>query len=214
MKFHYWLCWCLLRAIFSTYFRWRIIGEEQVPKRGALIFASNHASFLDPPLIGSSVHREAFYLARESLFRVPILGRIISSINALPVDRSGKSPRGLKTILARLSEGKAVVLFPEGTRSADGSLLPARSGIGLAVVQSSAKVVPVRIFGSFQSYSRKMRFPRPKKITIVYGMPIDFSNEIKAAKSSVGAKKRHYSIIANHIMKQIEKLNYEDDHDQ
>lgn len=191
---------------FAIYFRRRIVGAERIPKRGALILASNHASFLDPPLIGTSVHREASYLARESLFRIPILGRIIASINALPIDREGKSARGLKAILARLSAGQAVVLFPEGTRTSDGRLLPARSGIGLAIVQSAAAVVPVKIFGSFEAFSRKMRFPKPHKITIVFGEAMDFQNEIEKAKSRGQARKQIYFTIANRIMKQIQHL--------
>ena len=174
---------------------------------GPVILASNHASFLDPPLIGSSVPREACFLARESLFTIPLLGSLIRVINAVPVDRDGKSPRGLKAILDRLKEGRPVVLFPEGTRTDDGSLLPARSGVGLAVVKSGAPVVPIRIFGSFEAYSRKMRFPRPCRITVVYGKPIDFSSEIARAKAEgKEALKELYPKVAVTIMNHIAAL--------
>lgn len=193
--------------MFLVYFRWRVVGEKRIPLTGPVILASNHASFLDPPLIGGSTPREASFLARESLFRFPVLGAFIRSINALPVDREGKSPKGLKTILDRLAKGNPVVLFPEGTRTGDGALLPARSGVGLAVVKSGAPVVPIRIFGSFESYSRKMWFPRPSRIAVVYGNPIDFDALI--AESKVAKKERVkeiYSEVADRIMAEIGAL--------
>jgi len=208
MKFHYRFCWWLLRGLFLVYFRWRVVGANRIPTTGPVILASNHASFLDPPLIGGATPREASFLARESLFRFPILGTFIRSINALPVDRGGKSPKGLKAILDRLAKGKPVVLFPEGTRTSDGALLPARSGVGLAVIKSGAPVVPIRIFGSFESYSRKMWFPRPSRIAVVYGEPIDFSREIEEAKT--GKKERVkaiYAEVADRIMAEIAALS-------
>lgn len=207
MKFHYRFCWWLLRGLFLIYFRWRVVGANRIPKTGPVILASNHASFLDPPLIGGATPRESSFLARESLFRFPVLGAFIRSINALPVDRGGRSPKGLKAILDRLAQGKPVVLFPEGTRTSDGALLPARSGVGLAVIKSGAPVVPIRIFGSFESYSRKMWFPRPTHIAVVYGEPIDFSREIEEAKT--GKKERVkaiYAEVANRIMSEIDAL--------
>ncbi len=207
MKLHYRFSWYVLRAIFTVYFRWRVVGVERIPMDGPVVFASNHASFLDPPLIGASVPREASFLARESLFRFPLLGAVIRSINAVPVDRDGKSPRGLKAILDRLSTGMPVVLFPEGTRTRDGRLLPARSGVGLAVVKSGAPVVPIRIFGSFESYSRKMWFPRPCKISVVYGDPIDFGSLLEEAKGKDKARtKQIYSEVSDRIMNAIGEL--------
>jgi len=114
----------------------------------------------------------------------------------------------LKAILDRLAKGKPVVLFPEGTRTSDGALLPARSGVGLAVIKSGAPVVPIRIFGSFESYSRKMWFPRPSRIAVVYGEPIDFSREIEEAKT--GKKERVkaiYAEVADRIMAEIAALS-------
>ena len=176
--------------------------------KGAVVLASNHASFLDPPLIGAAVPREASFLARESLFRFPPLGALIRSINALPVDREGKSPRGLKTILNRLKQQAPVVLFPEGTRSSDGKLLPARSGVGLAVVKSGAPVVPIRIFGSFEAYNRRMLFPRPFRITVVFGEPIHFSSPRKGTSTGKGDRSKEiYSEVSAQIMSAIEHLN-------
>ena len=207
MKWLYRLCWHLLRIGFRTYFRWRVVGAERIPLEGPVILASNHASFLDPPLLGAAAPREASFLARESLFRFPLLGKFIRAINALPVDREGKSPKGLKAILDRLAEGKPVVLFPEGTRTADGNLLPARSGVGLTVIKSGAPVVPIRIFGSYEAYSRSMWFPRPRSIRVVFGEPIDFSSTIaEAASAEKGRIREIYAEVADRIMGEIAGL--------
>ena len=145
MNLSYRLGWTFFRLMYATYFRWRVFNPERVPQTGAVILASNHASFLDPPLVGSGLKRGINYLARESLFRFPGIGALLRSWNAVPVDRDGGGAAGLKAILDRLLAGGGIILFPEGTRTRDGKLQPARSGIGLMVIKSAAPVVPVRV---------------------------------------------------------------------
>ena len=172
----YRLGWLLFRAVYATYFRWRVFNPENVPLQGGVILASNHASFLDPPLVGAGLRRDINYLARESLFRFPGIGALLRSWNSVPVDRDGGGARGLKAILDRLLAGGAIILFPEGTRTRDGQLLPARSGIGLTVIKSTAPVVPVRVFGTYAAYGRHCKFPRPHQIMVKYGRPLDFTS--------------------------------------
>src|SRR5579872_1895905 len=167
--------WTMFRAMYATYFRWRVFGAENVPLKGGVILASNHASFLDPPLVGSGLKRDINFLARESLFRFPGIGALLRSWNAVPVDRDGGGAKGLKAILDRLLAGGAIILFPEGTRTEDGRLQPARSGIGLTVIKSDAVVIPVRTFGTFEAYNRHMRLPRPcHRVIVKYGRPMHF----------------------------------------
>jgi 1-acyl-sn-glycerol-3-phosphate acyltransferase len=130
-----------------------------VPQTGAVILAANHASFLDPPLVGAALRRPINYLARESLFRFPGIGRLLRSWNSVPVNREGGGAAGLKAILDRLLAVGGIILFPEGTRTRNGELQPARSGIGLTVIKSTALVVPVRVFGSFEAFGRNHKFP-------------------------------------------------------
>ena len=163
MNLSYRIAWVGFRAVYATYFRWRVFNPERVPRTGPVILAANHASFIDPPLVGSGLTRDINYLARESLFRFPVVGAILRSWNGVPVDRDGGGAKGLKIILDRLLAGGGIILFPEGTRTKDGNLQPARSGIGLTVIKSNAPVVPVRMFGTFAAYGRNHRFPRPKK---------------------------------------------------
>src|SRR5580693_5363871 len=174
MNLAYRLGWLMFRTMMSTYFRWRVFNPENVPLHGGVILASNHASFIDPPLVGSGVHRAINYLARESLFRFPGFGWLLHSWNAVPVDRDGGGARGLKAILDRLLAGGAIILFPEGTRSLDGKLQPARSGIGLTVIKSTAPVVPVRVFGTYEAYGRNRTIPRPHRVMVKYGVPMNF----------------------------------------
>src|SRR4051812_32740952 len=203
----YFIGWSLFRLFYATYFRWRVFNPENVPTTGPVILASNHASFIDPPLVGSGLHRTVNYMARESLFRFPILGAILRSWQAVPVDREGGGASGLRAILNRLLQGGAILLFPEGTRTTDGKLQPARSGIGLTVIKSNAPVVPVRVFGTFEAFNRYHRFPRPHRIAVKYGLPIDLSTLRAEAKiCSKPRLKEIYQEVADRIMAEIAAL--------
>lgn len=207
MNLSYRIGWLLFRAVYATYFRWRVVGAEQVPQSGGVILASNHASYLDPPLVGSALKRDINYLARESLFRFPGVGALLRSWNAVPVDRDGGGARGLKNILERLLAGGGIILFPEGTRTEDGKLLPARSGIGLTVIKSAAPVVPVRVFGTFEAYGRRHTLPRPRRIAVVFGAPLDFAKLRTEAKTCDKTRLREiYQQVADEIMSAIARL--------
>src|SRR5882724_121479 len=108
MNFVYFLGWSAYRAIYSTYFHWRVFNPEHVPLKGPVILASNHASFLDPPLVGSGLHRPINYLARDTLFKFPGFGWLLRQLNCVPVDREGGGGTGLKAILNRLLAGGGI----------------------------------------------------------------------------------------------------------
>lgn len=207
MKPVYRLTWLACRAYYTVWHRWQVFNPERVPVSGPVILAANHASFLDPPLIGSGLPRAINYLARESLFRFPGFGWYLRALNCVPVDRDGAGAAGLKGILDRLHDGGAVILFPEGTRTADGELKPARSGIGLTVIKSDAPVVPVRVFGTFAAWSRSQKFPRPHRVQVKYGLPMDFTALREEAKScSKPRLKAIYQEIADQLMAAIARL--------
>ena len=199
--------WLFFRTLYKFYFRWSVYNNERVPLSGPVILASNHSSFLDPPLVGSGVHREINYLARKSLFRFPLFGVILRKVRAVPVDRDGGGAAGLKVVLYRLNAGGAIILFPEGTRSFDGKLQPARSGIGLTVIKSSAPVVPVRVFGTYDAWGRHIRIPRPHKVVLKYGKPMYYTELRAEAKTcSKDRLKQIYQQIADEIMTAIRHL--------
>ena len=203
----YYIGWTFYRTVFATYFRWRVYDADRVPLQGSVILAANHASFLDPPLVGSGLKRDINYLARKSLFRYPGLGWILRTVNAVPVDRDGGGAAGLRAIMERLRAGGAIILFPEGTRTRDGKLQPARSGIGLTVIKSNAPVVPVRVFGTYKAWGRGVGFPRPHRVSVKYGQPLDFAALRSEAKScSKDRLKEIYQQIADEIMAAIGRL--------
>lgn len=212
MNFVYFLGWCFFRTIYATYFHWRVFNAERVPLKGPVILASNHASFLDPPLVGSGITRGINYLARDTLFRYPGIGWLLRKWNSVPVDREGGGAAGLKAILDRLLAGGAIILFPEGTRTRDGKLQPARSGIGLTVIKSTAAVVPARVFGTFEAYGRHVKIPKPHGIAVKYGCPMYFEKLRAEAKTCSKARlKQIYQEVADQIMAEIAKLGpYED----
>ena len=130
----YYCGWRFFRTAYRLYCRAEWFNAERVPPSGPVILACNHASLIDPPLVGTGLERGISYLARESLFRFPGVGWVLRNWDAVPVDRDGGGAKGLKTILDRLLRGAGIILFPEGTRTLDGKLQPARSGIGLTVI--------------------------------------------------------------------------------
>ncbi len=203
----YYCGWLFFRIAYRIYFRVEWFNSERVPGSGPVILASNHASILDPPLVGTALHRGISYLARESLFRFWGVGWVLRNWDAVPVDREGGGARGLKAILDRLLAGGGIILFPEGTRTLDGKLQPARSGIGLTVIKSSAPVVPVRVFGTFEAFGKEVPFPRPHKIMAKYGQPMYFAELRAEARTCTKPRlKAIYQEVADQIMAAIAKL--------
>ena len=207
MNFIYWLGWSGFRVMYATYFRWRVLHPERVPLEGAVLLASNHASFLDPPLVGCGLQRQCTFLARDSLFRFRFTRWLLTHWQAVPIDRNGGGPAGIRRILGALSLGRAVILFPEGTRTRDGQLQRVRSGVGLIVAKTDAPVVPVRVWGTFEAYGRAVKFPKPKRVTVKYGEPLHFRElRAEAKECSKDRLKEIYQQIADEIMAAIAKL--------
>jgi len=174
MNFYYWLGYHLSRLFAQFFFGFRIVHRERVIQTGPVILAINHQSFLDPPLAGNACDRAIFYLAKKSLMDVPLLGWLLPKLNVIPVNLEGDRS-ALKALLRILRAGECALVFPEGTRTPDGTLQPALPGLGLLIAKTRAPVVPMRIFGAYDVWPihGKLRFSG--KITIVVGEPIYFS---------------------------------------
>jgi 1-acyl-sn-glycerol-3-phosphate acyltransferase len=150
--------------------RIRIEGRENVPSGGCLV-VSNHVSFMDPTTVGWAVAREIYYLGRKSLFKPPFWSWFLPICNVLPIDRDGHDIAGLRRIIKMLKTDHAVLLFPEGTRSPDGALQAAEPGAGLVALKAGVSVLPVRVFGTYESLSRHMKRLRFHPIRVVIGKP-------------------------------------------
>lgn len=169
-----------IRTIAATYFimfhRPRVFYKGRVPATGPFLIAANHQSFLDPPLIGCWITwRYMSYVARGGLFRNPAFARFIASINALPIREDGKGDAAaIKEVLRRLAAGGGVVIFPEGSRTADGATQEFKRGVAVLVKRASCPVVPAAVEGCFDAWPRGRRFPRlwGAPVAVMYGHPI------------------------------------------
>ncbi len=155
--------------VFSTL---EVEGWENVPE-GACLFASNHQSMVDPPLIGSCLPREISYIARRSLFYNPLFGAVIRSCNSIPVDRGEADVGAIRAALTALGDNRGLLIFPEGTRSFDGVIKEPKAGAGLLACKSGVPVVPIRIRGTRDILPRGSFFPvGAARLRIRFGKPM------------------------------------------
>ncbi len=198
MRWIYWIGWMAFGAAYRTLFGLRIIGSEHLITNGAVLVASNHQSFLDPPLIGNLYQDEMYFLARKTLFR-GFGAWLYPKWKAIPVDQDRPDMASLKTVIKLLQHGERVLIFPEGERTLDGNLGQGQPGIGLTVAKARVPVQPVRISGAFEALPRgsgKIRFSR---ITVTIGPAIDFSGAEYSGKDG-------YQKITDRIMQAIAEL--------
>lgn len=201
MRWIYWLHWLFAGSAFRTLFGMRIIGEEHLITEGPVLIASNHQSFLDPPLVGNLYKTEMVFLARKTLF-VGYFKWLYPRLNAIPVDQDRPDMTSLKTIIRKLKEGHRVLVFPEGARTLDGHIGEAAPGIGLIAVKSGAVIQPVRISGAREALPRGSSRVRFARITVSVGPAIRLTpEEIKSASGKEG-----YERITERIMDAIEAL--------
>jgi 1-acyl-sn-glycerol-3-phosphate acyltransferase len=185
--------WCLFarfwcRLFCRLFFHMRFEGLENVPSDGPFILAVNHQSFLDPLFAGIALKGQLCFMARDTLFKSPVFGPLLSSVKAIPVRRGQADIASIKTIIAKLKQGESVCLFPEATRTTDGKIAPFKGGLGLLSRRSGAPVVPVLIDGAFESWPRhKKLFSPGAKITVSYSPPIP-AEKIKNMEDDAFAK--------------------------
>jgi 1-acyl-sn-glycerol-3-phosphate acyltransferase len=155
-----------------VFFRIRCTGRHRVPAEGGALVCSNHQSFFDPVLVGLAFDRRLNYLARRTLFRFAPFRWWIEFLDAIPIDRDGFGIGGIKETLKRLKRGEMVLIFPEGTRTKDGSVASLRPGFVALARRGRTALVPVGLDGAYDAWPRDSRFPRPSPIHICIGEPI------------------------------------------
>jgi len=192
----------LFRECAHGLFDFRIVNEAGLHFDGPALVCSNHASFLDPPFIGQAFDEAIHFFARKTLFNNPLIGKLLRSWQSIPIDRDKPDPSSLKATIRILKSGGRVLMFPEGTRSYDGNLLPAEPGVGLFIAKGTAPVLPVRIHGTFQALSRHHKFPHPATITLVVG---DLWKPDLASLSHLPSKDL-YKHLADEVMARIAAL--------
>ncbi len=197
----YRFCRFILICLFKLLFHLKVTGHENIPRSGPVIIAANHASFLDPPLIGVALKRDVYFLARESLFKIWGFGWLIRKTHAFPIKRGVFDTAGLRTVFNLLSSEKVLLLFPEGTRSWDGSLQEPHAGVGMIAYKMKVPVVPVLITGSYSAWSRSSKMIKIVPVSVRFGRPIPLGDYFIKEKN-----KQTYKLISEKIMEEIEKL--------
>lgn len=164
--------WSTVSPFFNLYLQGRVYGADRVPTQGPLVIVSNHASYFDPPLLSSSVRRPVAYMAKEELFQVPVLNRLIQLYGAYPVKRGAADRSALRSALTALAQGWAVGVFLEGTRTPDGRIPSPKLGAAMIAAKAQAPLLPVSLWGTENILKESKKLPQPTPITIRIGEPL------------------------------------------
>jgi len=175
--------------IFKPLYRIEIIGVEHFPKDEGVLLCANHIHNFDPPVVGITAPRPVVFMAKEEIFRVPILKTIVKKLNAFPVKRGMSDREALRKGIAVLKEGKVLGIFPEGTRSKTGELMKGMAGVGFFALRTDAAVVPCAIIGPYKIF---------RKLKVVYGKPIDLAK--------LKEEKKNAEEVTEVIMSHIQEL--------
>lgn len=195
----YVLAYYLLKPLFKLLFRLKIKGQQHLPKEGPFIVASNHASYLDPILLGFVVYPQRIkFMAKAELFRIPVFNFLIRRLGAFPVQREKGQLSAVKTATQILKTKGVLGIFPEGTRHKD-KLGPAQLGVALVALKTKAPIIPVAIKGAnlvWPSGSRRFYFP---PLTVIVGQPLEVA--VKTEKWREEAKQ-----LTAKLMSEIKRL--------
>lgn len=186
----YSICKITFLFVFKVFFHLRICGRDNLPQ-GGFIIASNHNSLIDPPLIGASIPRSVYFMAKKELFDIPILGKIIESTHAFPIDRKSPSPATFKKVLNLLISGKILLVFPEGTRKSSRQI---HRGVAVLAHKANVPVVPSRIY----YYENIIKFPR-----LIYKIGHSVRFPISSLEKATPSQYRNFS---HSIMDKINSL--------
>ncbi len=178
-------------GVFKPIYRVEVIGRENIPKDGGVLLCSNHIDNFDPIIVGMMAPRPVHFMAKEELFKVPILGKMVPHLNAFPVKRGMSDREALRKGMAILKEGKVLGLFPEGTRSKTGELGKGLAGAGFFALRSDAEIVPCAVIGPYRPF---------RKLKVVYGKPINMA----IIKENKGNAEQATELIMDEIRKLLQ----------
>ena len=164
--------WSVVSPMLHTYFRGQIYGAEQVPQQGGLIVVANHASDFDPPIVSNCVCRPVSYMAKEELFKIPVLKQAIRAYGAYPVKRGSADRSAIRAALRQLEDGWAVGVFLQGTRTPDARIPEPKLGAAMLAAKAQAPLLPVSLWGTQAIMPKGRKLPRSVPVTVRIGTPI------------------------------------------
>lgn len=201
----YFISRLILKVLLKILFRFEVRGSENLPRKGPFIVASNHASLIDPAVVGVACRTApVIFMAKRELFGVPILGPWVKAVGCIPVERDSGSFKTLKNAVKKLKEGKALGIFPEGRRSPDGRLQKPEAGIGLLVSKSAAPIVPVYVSGTDKALARGKKFITLCKVTAKIGKIISIKET-----TEFSGRREIYESIGEKVINVISRLKDE-----
>lgn len=181
----YTVCQQGARAVFVTVFGVRVYHRERMPRTGGVLVVANHQSYLDPILAALGTDRPLHPMARESLFRFAPFGWLIRSLNAFPVRRESADVGAIREALRRLKAGSVVLVFPEGTRTRDGSIGRLQRGPVMMAARARVPIMPMVIDGAFEAWPRASLLPLPHRIRVACGRAIEAADLVGAEAEAV-----------------------------
>lgn len=199
----YRIVWIIGRYILLPFFfRLKIFGMKNIPKEGGLLIASSHQSYLDPPLLSAASSRPVHFMARKTLFKNWLFGWLIRALHAHPVERGESDTQGIRKIIEILRDGNVTIMFPEGTRTKDGSLGQLKPGVVMLAQRANVPILPAVVFGAYEAWPRNKKFFRLfRRISVCFGRPIyisDYENN--------GDKKDLYQRVTADLFAQMKEM--------
>ncbi len=185
----------------KIFFRIRVVGAARIPREGALIFAPNHVSFLDIPMLGAVAPRPLHFIGRAGLFKGRLTGMIYRHLNGIPLQNNHSPAGGLRPAIKLLKQGRCVVLYPEGRRSKSGALQKPLPGIGMLASVRGVRVVPVFIEGTRKALPVGSAWIRFARVTVYIGEPVEFKG-----KREYSEEEDRYQVISREVMAEITSL--------
>lgn len=164
--------WSVVSPVLHSYLRGRIYGAKKVPLAGPLIVVANHASNLDPVLLANCIRRPVSFMAKESLFEVPVLAPAIRAYGAYPVKRGAADRSAIRAALKQLESGWAVGIFVQGVRTSDGRISSPKLGAAMIAAKAQVPLLPVSLWGTEKILNKGSVLPKPSPVTVRIGEPI------------------------------------------
>ncbi len=187
----------------------KVYGKENLPKEGPYIICPNHASYLDAFVVVAGISRQvmqkAYFIGLKDIFDHPLIHWSIKPAKVIPIDPAVELVRAMQAAGFILKQNKILCIFPEGARSVDGEVKTFKKGVGILVRELNISVVPAYIEGSYESWPRAQKYPKPHRMKIIFGKPIDFSQRAEIS-SRLRNQDEIYKVIADDIRSHVLKL--------